>query len=1136
MRTTPYPRLLPGVLLALLICIPGARVRAAEGAPLLLNGGFEATQPAYVSPDGTFSNWTFADPPKLPKQWTVNTSYPGRLAINSVDAHSGRGAIRIEAKAQRGAHLYQMVNGFVAGDWYRIEAWFRGGRMMVCVYEYYEDGRIQCRMLTQGTAAKTEGWQRLQTFYQPSGRGYQRSALALVTPAGRTVDIDDVSLTRLPVPPIDPNAPPIVFENDVLRLGIGRDARLAQFQCKATGREYSATDISRTVLTAARDGMELATLSATPEAGGLLRFQFTDTETSVRVRITPRKHHFLLEIVDVSPESIDRVDLDFPVTRLETISWALNGTHNDEFAACLFGTTINVCNRPADRGPNARSLQASCYRDHGIVGAGFALIGAPRDQFKAAIMEAERENGLPCPVMDGEWVRDSDAVRRSYLFATEVKEQDIDTLIDYAKLGGFGTILILKDSWLTNHGHFDVNTGNFPGGRDSLRRAVARIHAAGLHAGVHVFGPSISPNDPYVTPKPDDRLASVPCPPLAEAVDAAAKTLTLTEQPQCLLTKAQQTRGFPGHHFQVGDEIIRYAGVEAGPPFRFVRCERGALGTVASAHPAGSEVKGLPTLVDFFLVDPGSTLVDELTQNFADVFNACDFDMVYFDASDGRLPGHIDRWYYQNKLHLGFYSKFKRDILYQVSNGTGSNILWHIVPRSASADGHGDLKGWLDQRWPTILSMADNFTRADVGWYYWFKECRPDQIEYVCAKALGVDSSISLETSREAMERLTQTRQMFEMIARYEQCRRTRALPESVRAKLREPKKDFRLFRDSNGGWRLNRAVYEEPRLVDQLDEEQNVWSITNTEPGPVQLGIEILRGTQQVATAAYKDNRALTIETFENAEVYCPSDNNGYEKYVLGGGRTMTPTGPVRQDVTQSFEIVTRGAKAGDHCLAYAATNRGAAGGWGGIGRRFAPALDVDAFAGAGAWIHGDAKDEKICIQFRDAAGHHVDWLQPISFRGWRFLTFPLPKDKGFDWTKVEFLLFYFNGIRAKTSVRVMFDDLRMLRELQPHAAPGRPIAQDSRGAFGRAVVHVNERRVEFPVSPKDGQALTVGGPDGVRLWPGGMEESRRLDVEPTSFTLRPGPNTIRFETTEPNRFPGDVTVLLYRMWPLEE
>ena len=65
------------------------------------------------------------------------------------------------------------------------------------------------------------------------------------------------------------------------------------------------------------------------------------------------------------------------------------------------------------------------------------------------------------------------------------------------------------------------------------------------------------------------------------------------------------------------------------------------------------------------------------------------------------------------------------------------------VPRSASADGHGDLKGYLDQRMAGILQMRRTFTAADIGWYALDIHGRPDELEYVCAKALATDSSIS---------------------------------------------------------------------------------------------------------------------------------------------------------------------------------------------------------------------------------------------------------------------------------------------------------------------------------------------------------------------------------------------------------
>ena len=375
MRIVQRPRLLPGVLPALLIWLPAIGPSAAEPA-LLLNGGFETTQPVKLGTDGTFSKWSFADPPTLPRQWTVNTSYPGRLAVRSGSARSGNNVMRIEANADRTAHVYQMIDGFVADDWYGVEAWFRGGRLVIYVYEYFEDGRIRGRVLTQGVA-RTDDWQRLHAFYQPSGDGYLRSAVALATPAGEAVDVDDVSLTRLAVPRVDPDAPPAVFENEVLRLGIGRDARLAQFTCKSTAREYGVPDVPLAVVSATRNGMELTAAVAVPEEG-LLTFRFPDPDTSVRVRVTPRRHHFLFEIVDVSPDDVDRVDIDFPVARLDTVSWAFNGTYDDEFGACLFGTTVNVCNRPGDHGGSIRSLRASCYREHGMVGAKFALVGAPR--------------------------------------------------------------------------------------------------------------------------------------------------------------------------------------------------------------------------------------------------------------------------------------------------------------------------------------------------------------------------------------------------------------------------------------------------------------------------------------------------------------------------------------------------------------------------------------------------------------------------------------------------------------------------------------------------------------------------------------------------------------------------------------
>jgi len=758
-----------------------------------------------------------------------------------------------------------------------------------------------------------------------------------------------------------------------------------------------------------------------------------------------------------------------------------------------------------------------------MVGAAFALVGAPFGRFPEAIMEAERENGLPCPMLEGKWARFSEPVRRSYLFMVDASEQSLDKTLEYARLGGFGTIIFLKDNWLANHGHYEINRQNFPEGPASLKRTVAKIHAAGFGAGVHVFGPSISPNDPYVTPVPDPRLASLPCPPLVEPMGAADTTLALTAPP-ALPERTPATGPSPDLYLRVGDEILRAGEPGAGPPWRYVGCQRGAFGTRPAPHASGSEVRALLLVWGYLLVDPDSSLADEVTSRFAEVVNDADLDMVYVDASGG-VPGtSFAQWYYLNTMHLGYYRKFRKDVLYQTSNGTGSDLTWHIVPRSASADGHGDLKGYLDERLPTMLGMAANFTRADVGWYYLFKEVRPDQVEYVCAKTLGLDGSISIESSLDAMESHPQGRQMLEMIGRYEQCRLAHTFPAGIRQKLAEPQKDFKLFADGQGGWRLYRAAYEEPRFVDQLDGQQNVWTITNQQPTPCRLGVEITRSAKEAPTAHYDAPGGLTIEPFDDLAPYRRSERNDSARFIVGGDKVLTEDGAVRTGVTQTLTLSAEDAKVGPHCAVFSARNAGGPEAWGGVGRRFAAPLDLHAYKALALWIHGDGNGQRVRVQVWDGAGHYANWLPAITYRGWRLHVFPMAEGPDVDWSAVEYLLLYFNSVPAQASVQVKLDDLRALPALLPVLPLGQP-----RLAIG------DGPGVTYGATLQPRQGLTDEGPGGARFWPGGMQAAVPVAVTGPGLKLGPGTHTVTLSCDNTAGFPRGTQVLLYRLWPLE-
>ncbi|MBI2302283.1 MAG: hypothetical protein HYU66_25550 [Armatimonadetes bacterium] len=1085
---------------------------AVAQAPILTNPGFEATYTAKPGADGKVAGWTLADPPLVPDGWSLNNAYPGRLEVRADGPHGGERYVRLTSPAGS-THLYQVCQGLKAGETYLVTVWFRGGPLNVSFYEYFPN-RIGGQAPIAG-ATSPGRWRRAVCWYSPGGEGYDHSALALSTAGGASVDVDDVSIEPLPTDDRPAAGPVATFATRVTRLTIGGDARLNELRDIASGTDYAAGS-RLPMLTAVRDGVPLPAVAASRE-GDVLTFRFYEPEVRVRLRVTPRNRHLRFEVVDAEPADVDEVRIELPAKALATRAWAMNATYDDTFGTMLFGTTVNSHNLPQGGGAGV-TLRAGCTRAHGLKGAAFAFVAAPRAALKDAVIEAERQNGVPCPVIGGKWQRDSESNRKSYLFSTGTTARDVDTMIEYAKLGGFGTLIFLKNDWLATHGHFSINETNFPGGLETLKAAVRRVHAAGLEAGVHVFGPSISPDDAYVTPKPDDGLASVLCPPLGAAVDEKAGELTLAA-PADAWTSIAPSQSFPGNHLRVGDELVQYGGVEAGPPFRFTGVRRGALGTPAVAHPAGTPVKGLLSLWGFFLVDPDSPLADAVCRNFARVFNACAFDFVYFDASDGvREP--LDTWYYLNKMHLGYWRAIGRHVLYQTSMGTGGDLTWHFVPRSASADGHGDIKGYLDERWPGILSMGANWTKADIGWYYWFSDVRPDQMEYVCAKALSLDGSISMETSREATERLTLSRPMYEMLGRWERARHAAVYGEPVRAKLREMQRDFRLFEPAPGKFALYRAQYEEPRAVELLDGKQNAWTIQHDGAGPAWLGVEIVRGRRQVAAGDYASPASRVIEAFDQPEAYRGGGRNDFEKFVIGGDKVLTETGPVRKDVTQSYEPLTADLPVGPRGLVYRAENRGEGGGWGGIGRRFDTPLDLRGASALGLWVRGDGQGETLRVQLRDSAGRSADFLPEISFKGWRLLVFPLPA-AGFDPGAVEYLLFYFNNLKAGAQFELAFDSVRVL----PPARPPDPMDD--------LAVTLNGRRIALPAALGQRQALTAEGPQGATLWPGGMQPGRKLAIPAGDFALQPGDNAVTL--TGGTGFAGDLTVLLYRLWPME-
>jgi hypothetical protein len=1090
---------------------------------LLRNGSFEELSLIEGSPDRDrgAGQWTL-DGSRMPTHWRPNSVYPGHLAITGDGAFHGKRCMTITAGKARDAQIYQPLADLRPGRWYHLSVRVKGGPASLLVYEYRKDRPAPVAKTLSSDTAPKNAWRRINGFYCPEGEDFASASIVLFVPKGASATFDDATAAETGATR-PPDGAPFKFGNSAAKLVIGRRGRLLSLMDRK-GRELAEPTSTTTVLSAVRNGIRYP-VNGIASSGSDLAVSFVDPSIKVRLGIRKRKRCFTFEVKHAEPDDLESLELTFPVSPLATRSTAANGTWDERTGLCHRSVTPNGRCRLVPRG-RAVCPTVTWYQRHGIAGGQSALVATSRPDFLRAIEEMEEATGLPSPKLPdrwgGEgrpkrrWARTSPTVARSYLFVTSYAPGDVDFLIDAAKAGGFDLILFLDGIWKNSAGHYAVREDRFPGGIEGLKEVGEKIHAAGLGFGLHFVGATVSENDAYVTPKPDPRLLGLPCPDLAEKIGKDATTMTLAGPPAHASLLSRPPSRFPGLWLQVGGEIVSFKKFEAGPPARFTGLKRGALGTTASSHRKGTAVRSLPMAYRCFLVDPDSDIVPELGKSLSSLVNGAGVDMVYFDAI-GTIDAAsgIDTWYYLNRLVPALCAGFKRDVLVQTGMGLGREMLWHLVPRSASADGHGDLKGYLDRRLPAVRSIRRQLSAADVGWYVLGPGTDRDQLEYVAARCLALDASISVQANRHVLTQHPRAREIMEMLGRYEWCRRTGGLPAAARKALVEPRRDFRLLEAEPDQYRMFVAEYEPVRVVTALDGKANVIAVTNPRKEPVRLEVEISREKQIATPADAAAPDAFTVADFADLTLYDADAENRYPDCLTETEGVLTKGGMARWEVAAGL---TRGPKEGSITLT--ARNTGPGAGWMARGRRFDPPRDLSEAEAFAVRVRGDRHGQVLTIRFVDRAGAHRNWHIPIGFTGWRFRTFERPTSPGFDWKAVEYLVIRVTRIPRETATAVSLGPVKAMTWVS--------------GSFrlrGLSITAAGKTfAIKAPLGP--GRALTIDALGRATMWPGGMAPGERLSIEGLPITIPTGRHLVRLNVADPEAWPGDLLLRVSRQW----
>ncbi len=1090
----------------------------AEEGPrsLLANGSFEHVVPAGALPDSGHGAWKVGADGKVPSGWTLNAAYPGTMVVVNGSAADGERCIRVTGGTKRAGQLFRAVSAIRPGKWYRLSALVSDGAASVLVYEYGTGGGVKPHVVVSGRGPRG-GWKRITGFFSPVAEDFAGAAVALLVPKGTSALIDDVVIEEMEGSALGTGRRPVRLSNQEVELTISSMGRLQSLVLKAGGKDYADGEAPTPVLSARRGGVRIPVGSLTRK-GNTLTARFADGVTVVKFRVKTRDRYFQFTLTDARPDDLEGVELRFPVKPLRVQDSWMPGTYDDAFGICHMGVTPNTEVLMGRYGASV-APEARWSARHGIEGWKSVLIATRAGSFLDTIRTMERDTGLPSPMLlsgaPGEtttqdWARLSPALKRSYLFVTYLGPNDVDALIRYAKVGGFGLIMLSRFSWRASAGHETIARKAFPAGLPDLVKACDKIHAAGLRVGLQLYGPAVSVNDAYVTPVPDARLMTLAVAPLAASIAATATEIPLSEQPDLPLQGSPGV--YPGDLVRIGDEIVRWREMIPGSPCKLVGCERGALGTKATSHRKGTKVESLVLNYGLLLVDADSTLPEEMGRHLADVVNATRADMVYFDGADAT---RADAWYYINRTLLASCEGFDHGVLIQTSMGPGRQLAWHLVPRSASADGHGDLKGYLDQRLPGILQMRRTFTAADIGWYALGLHGRPDELEYVCAKALGADASISVQAHRPLLETHARAREVFEMIARWERRRLAGDVPAKIRDQLLATGRDFKLLEDGEE-WSLWEAEYEQERPIAALDGKANRFNIANPRREAVRLALEIQREAIATTPAAHRGSGSIEVIDLADLAGFGDPLDARLLAYAQGGGRIIYADGLARRGVRASLAPVTDG-RVGATFSADSAIN-GA--GWCVSGRKLKAPLDLSGHEAFGLWVKGDGHGEMFSVLFSDHEARRARFSVTVDFEGWRFKSFPLRG--GIDWSRIEYLMLELSGIPPKANVSVGVASIS--------AVPTR----HEPAPLGGLSISVGGRTIELPTEIEPGRCVTVDALGRGTYWPGGMREGRSFRVQGGELILPPGSSRIEISAAPGMAYSGDLLLRICRTWPV--
>jgi len=636
------------------------------------------------------------------------------------------------------------------------------------------------------------------------------------------------------------------FSSEYFSLSINDKGNIIQLTDKLSGIDYLAGDQDESFLSIRKKKKVFRPSSIVSEKDqNELVFNFDSVKVKARIKVELKKSHLTFELVDIQPkEDVELVIWGpYPTTINKSIGETVGVVRGEEFALgiqalnpktlggfpwkendCMpqldifegedysdlseegkryvlyrveaakpekFGSTLQAyCrNRIYSREVENWGHQkyyAPAYNDGGVIGSKIALFGCPVEKTLDVIEQIEITENLPHPVIDGEWGKKSPTANASYLIMN-FGEEDIEKAISYTKQAGLK--YLYHSGPFKTWGHFPLNE-QFPNGNEGLKKCVSIAENKGVHLGVHTLSNFITTNDAYVTPIPDDRLAKVGFSAIVEDIDDTQNIIQIDFPVPFTDTKNSNLKTVV-----IGEELIRYGSISEKEPWILLDCQRGAFETTASSHKNGDKI-GLLADHAYKVFLTNTELTKEVAKNLADLFNNTGLRQISFDGLEGNRSTGMGN-YGEILMTTTWYDHLDENIKshFIADASRTSHYFWHIYSRMNWGEPWyaGFRESQTEYRFKNQKYFERNLMPGMLGWFLMTEETSLEDIEWMLAKASGYNAGFGFVSNYKAFEGNGATEKILNQINLWESARLNGLFDDTVRGKLKDIEKEFRL-------------------------------------------------------------------------------------------------------------------------------------------------------------------------------------------------------------------------------------------------------------------------------------------------------------------------------------------------------